>query len=533
MLATLALLVGCSSSEGLVPDSASEPDLVPVGTPNLLVLLLDDVGVDKVGVYARDLAAWGYVPEHLPATPVMDGLAEHGVRFSDAWSTPQCSSTRAGLMTGIQPYRTGIGSPIPPAPELSEGATTVAEKLAGTHRSGTFGKWHLGTTGDPEDPVPFLDLLGMAAAGSAEEPSTAEHTVNPLRHGWERFSGGLGGDICTSDGQGGCVGDYMNWVAVAGDLAWTAEGSAQPVASVWQENRFATEQDVATTLAWIDTLPPTDPWLALVSFRAPHVPHEDQTPQGCTTSDFDPETLDEEAVMFQTMLECADTHIGALLEGLATRQALEGTLIVLMGDNGTSTVAGEGTFATERRGKGTTYQSGIQVPLVVTDGGTWLQGQGRDATHTTGLVAEPGRVIETPVLSLDLHATLVSAAGGSPDDNLDSWDLLGMIGDPQAPAPDRVVYTETFREDQAGRNGFAAVRDAGGQKLFLNVQKRDNDDGPCLSRELYDLTQDPFETRDRAADSDAAEDLDALTALLSLVQEAGGDWTAVEDCPLE
>ncbi len=71
---------------------------------NVLLVVLDDVGVDRV-------AAYGAL-ENPPATPTMDGLAARGVRFDRCWSTPFCSPTRATLITGRYGFRTGIGVPL-------------------------------------------------------------------------------------------------------------------------------------------------------------------------------------------------------------------------------------------------------------------------------------------------------------------------------------------------------------------------------------------------------------------------------------
>src|SRR5690606_551471 len=78
----------------------------PETSPNLLVIVLDDVGTDSVGT-------WGEHPD-APPTPAIDALAAQGVLFRNAWSTPACAPTRATLVTGRHGRRTGIGSGLPP-----------------------------------------------------------------------------------------------------------------------------------------------------------------------------------------------------------------------------------------------------------------------------------------------------------------------------------------------------------------------------------------------------------------------------------
>ena len=120
---------------------------------NFILILADDFG-------ARDLACYGnpYV-----ATPNIDRLALQGARFTNAYAAcPVCSPTRASILTGKYPVRTGVTDWIPgrqsdpkgpvttphTANELALSEVTIAERLkpAG-YRSASVGKWHLGGEG--------------------------------------------------------------------------------------------------------------------------------------------------------------------------------------------------------------------------------------------------------------------------------------------------------------------------------------------------------------------------------------------------
>ena len=72
----------------------------PLGSSrtNILLIIADDLGSDKVTAYQGDIS--GYMPAHIPQTTTIDGLASAGLRFTDAWANPVCSPTRAGLFTG-------------------------------------------------------------------------------------------------------------------------------------------------------------------------------------------------------------------------------------------------------------------------------------------------------------------------------------------------------------------------------------------------------------------------------------------------
>src|SRR5262245_15909232 len=99
-------------------DTATTPDTADTATataapaappPNLLVIVTDDMGVDKVGVYATDVPGYAELAENLPSTPRIDELAASGLRFTNAWANPTCSPTRAGIQTGRHAFRTGVG----------------------------------------------------------------------------------------------------------------------------------------------------------------------------------------------------------------------------------------------------------------------------------------------------------------------------------------------------------------------------------------------------------------------------------------
>ena len=127
------------------------PLLVPLFLPqeppvpaNVIVVLLDDIGRDKIGAY-------GDHPSPAP-TPNLDAFAQKGVLFRRAWSYPICSPTRAAVMTGRFSDRTGIGTIINAfdgvQTPLPDAEITLAEALP-DHRSFMLGKWHLQDTMTP------------------------------------------------------------------------------------------------------------------------------------------------------------------------------------------------------------------------------------------------------------------------------------------------------------------------------------------------------------------------------------------------
>lgn len=142
------------------------------GAPNVVLLLLDDVGFADLGCYGSEIR-----------TPAIDGLAGRGTRFSNFHVTPMCSPTRAALLTGRNAHSVGVGA----IAEWSNGfpgyrgaisrdVTTIAEMLSQVgYGSYAVGKWHLS------------NLANYSSAGP--------HDDWPLARGFSRWYGFLGGYV--------------------------------------------------------------------------------------------------------------------------------------------------------------------------------------------------------------------------------------------------------------------------------------------------------------------------------------------------
>ena len=109
--------------------------------PNILLIVADDLGYSDLGCYGGEIA-----------TPVLDSLAKHGLRFLQFYTTARCCPSRASLLTGQYPHKVGVGHLVTDLGHpgyrgrLSENAATLAEVLkpAG-YRTFMSGKWHVGT----------------------------------------------------------------------------------------------------------------------------------------------------------------------------------------------------------------------------------------------------------------------------------------------------------------------------------------------------------------------------------------------------
>lgn len=413
--------------------------------PNILILVLDDLGVDN-------LAAYG-LTENVPKTPNLDLLFKRGIRFLNAWSNPVCSPTRATIMSGRYSFRTGVEyTVVEGGTPLALREITLAELVnAGSpaYATGAFGKWH----------------LGNVSVGGGWAPNLA---------GFDHYSGALR-NLHPPE-------TYFNWRKVT-------NGSSEVV------NGYITTDTVDDVVQWIAGV--DGPWLAYVGFHAVHTPYH-APPAALHSVDLstagDP-TVDSRPY-FEAMLEALDTEIGRLM--IEAEIDLDDTYVLVVGDNGTEMQAIVPPFS-PTKGKGTAYQGGVHVPLLVAG----------------PAVAEPGATSAVLVNTSDIHATVAELAGLSLSGNLlgasmgpthggappgtivgppalfDSVSLVPYLLSPDRPSIRTYALAELV---QKAGTPQAITRRAVRNKRFKLIMREVPPDP--LEFEFYDLKLDPFETQD-------------------------------------
>ncbi len=412
-------LLGCEPEVGTnlasrQDDSRSARSLEPAPM-NILLIVSDDVGTDQSACYSYPAAT--RAPQ-----PNIERLCNNGVAFDQAWSSPYCSPTRAGLFTGRYASRTGVGSPLntgAPGPSLDElGLPQILGEADLGYATGAFGKWH----------------LGDADNGLANHPNLM---------GFDQYAGAINGHLE----------DFYEWSRVENGVEATVTD-------------YATTRTVDDALDWIEEQ--EGPWFAYVSFHAPHTPlhlppadlhsYDDLTGE---SDDID----DRPDEYYQAMLESVDTEIGRLLASMddVTRAH---TVIIYMGDNGTEARVNQGTYL-PGKAKGSLYQGGVQVPLIIAGPGL-----------LTG-----GKRIRHPVNTLDLFATIIELAGGRvsasvpAETTIDSISLLPYLYDPRAKRQRATVVSEVFggpiRDENAGQTvsdgRYKLVRKLTGTEYFYDL----------------------------------------------------------------
>lgn len=420
--------------------------------PNVIFFLVDDLG-------QRDLGCYGST---FYETPNIDRLAKDGALFTDAYAAcPVCSPTRAAIMTGQWPQRTGITDYI--------GAPTEPEK------------WKRNTK---QLPAPYSDRLALDAPTLAKAMKSA---------GYATFFAGkwhLGPEGWWPENQGFDI--NMGGVDRGGPYG------GKKYFSPYDNPRLPDGPDgehlpdrLATETAKFIEANRDKPFFAYFSFYSVHTPlmaradlqkkYEEKRQRLGLNEKWGREherdvRLTQDHAVYAAMVEAMDLAVGKVLAKLDELQLRENTLVIFTSDNGgLSTSEGWPTSNLPLRGgKGWIYEGGIREPLLM----RWPAS------------IKSGTIIKTPVSSPDFFPTLLEAASAKarPDQVLDGVSLLPLF---QAKAlPDRALFWHYPHYGNQGGAPSAAIR-RGNHKLIEWLE-----DGRT---ELFDVAHDIAEQNDLAS----------------------------------
>ena len=416
--------------------------------PNVLFILTDDQGWTTPSCYGNLLVD----------TPHLDGLADQGVRFTDAYVMPQCTPTRAALLTGQHTARNGMWHVIPwyGLPWASVFEPPFVEQLkpeqcrlphqmrAAGYATGMAGKWHL-TSNDRQG---YYTHLNAAAA--------------------DEFG--------------------FDWVAPPG------KGS-QNEGDKWVDH--LTDQ----TCEFIEQNR-NRPWFCYLSHHTLH--GIVSAPDGLVKAYRDRRAPAEglHNATYLAAIKHLDNSIGRLLAKLEELSLDGKTMVVFLSDNGgvknryklptdsKATLRGDAPLQVEmqefdnaplREGKGSVYEGGIRVPCIVR-----LPG-----------VVEPGVVESIPIHVVDWFPTLMSLAGNSADEPEDGANLMPLLRGEAL--PDRPLFWHMPLYDLRWASVPASAIRQGDWKLIEFYGDRFDLEGTYQSGhklELYNLNSDIGESND-------------------------------------
>lgn len=508
-----------AAAAGALAASVSLAAMAPAGAqetrPNIVIILADDVALMDFGIYGGEAK-----------TPHIDALAQRGMMFTQAFTSPMCAPSRAMLLTGVDSHKAGIANLpefLPPghvgqpgySGHLEEGVKTLASRLKPLgYRTYMTGKWHLG-----------------------HGPGQL-----PVAHGFDRSF--------VLDASGADNWEQRAYLPIYDDDLWFEDGEKADL----PEDFYSSEFLVDRMVDYLEEGDAQTPFLAYIAFQAVHIPV--QAPAEFTANyegvydagweavrearwqraqeigliprdaplapmheelrAWDSLADDERALLARSMavnagmLEAMDHHIGRFVEHLRDTGELENTLFVVTSDNGP-----------EPNDPGS--QNGMDLWL-------WLEGYSRDletlgekgsyvwiGPEWASAAAGPSRLFKLYAANGGTRVPLVMSGPGVPAAaRSDAFTfvtdiaptLLDLAGGVQADAPGEVAMTgrslAPVLADGAARAhppGAAIGMEAAGQSaLFKDGWKLVRNNAPYGDGvwRLYNVAVDPGETRDLA-----------------------------------
>jgi len=368
-------------------------------------------------------------------TPRIDSIAENGVRFTNGYvSGCVCSPSRAGLLTGRYQQRFGHETNIPPRMSQTNGLPVEERTIADRLRAAGYR-----TIG-----------LGKWHLGYADH-------FHPMSRGFDHYFGFLQGarSYWPLENPTRLNRLLRDREVVPESFGYLTDELGQQAASYIRDRRG-------------------EPFFLYLAFNAVH------TPMHATEADLDGIEADRaRRRKLVAMTHALDRATGLVLDALAAQAVLDDTLLFFINDNGgaTNNASRNGPL---RGRKGQVFEGGIRVPFLV-------QWPAR---------FEDCRVVEEPVIALDIMPTCLEAAGVSlaPDDPLDGVSLVSRLtGDSQQLA-ERELYWRQGEKWAVRRGAWKLLRAGKGRAEMLfdlvadQGEKRDRIDvEPELAAELREL----------------------------------------------
>src|SRR6186997_2479806 len=346
-----------------------EPQQEKANTPNVILILMDDMGYG-------DLECYGGFPYH---TPSINKLANEGMRFTNFYASQAvCSASRSSFLTGCYPNRIGINGALSHFAEiaLNPEEETIAELLkANGYKTSMVGKWHLGQK------VPYLPL----------NYGFDEYLGLPFSHDyWPVNYDGKPADTSTTRGK------WPVLKLIEGNERTKAINTLDDAA---QLTTMYTERAVNFI-----TKNKNNPFFLYLAHNMPHVP----------LAVSDKFKNKSGAGLYGDVMEEIDWSVGEIMKTLEANGLTKNTVVIFTSDNGPWLSYGDhgGNSGGFREGKGTAWEGGMRVPCIM----RWKN------------KIIPGSICNSLVTALDILPTLVSVSqANKPVKKIDGVNILSLL----------------------------------------------------------------------------------------------------------
>ncbi|AXD08354.1 sulfatase-like hydrolase/transferase [Salmonella enterica] len=448
----VASMIGLALCAGSVLSTAQA---ATAKRPNLVIILADDLGYG-------DLATYGH---RIVKTPNIDKLAQEGVKFTDYYApAPLCSPSRAGLLTGRMPFRTGIRSWIPEGKDVALGRNelTIANLLKQQgYDTAMMGKLHLNAGGDRTDqPQPKdmgFDYSLYNPAGFVTD-STLDNAKERPRYG------------------------------VVHPTGWIRNGQ-----HIGRADTMSGEFVSSEVVNWLDNKKDDNPFFLYVAFTEVHSPlaspkkYLDMYSQ--YMSDYQKQHPDlfygdwadkpwRGTGEYYANISYMDEQVGKVLDKIKAMGEEDNTIVIFTSDNGPVTREARKVYELNLAGetdglrgrKDNLWEGGIRVPAIIKYGKHIPQGM----------------VTDTPVYGLDWLPTLANMMDFTLPTNrtYDGQSLVPLLKGKTLKRQKPLIFgiDMPFQDDPTDE---WAIRD-GDWKMIIDRQNK--------PKYLYNLKTDRFET---------------------------------------
>lgn len=360
--AATAVLAACAS-----PPLASNP----TRKPNIVLILADDLGYGDLGAYGNGMIR----------TPNLDRMAAEGAKLTSFYASASvCTPSRAGLLTGRYPIRSGLARDVIRQTDthglpLSE--ITLAEALKPDYATALVGKWHLGHV------APFWPPTNQGFDLFYGLPYS--HDMQPLA-------------LTDATWQPGCVSKSETEPLTVCGISFVDDNV--------QMDRL-TANFFTRGLQFIDANKDR-PFFLMLTLTAPHVPldpHPDHAGQSA-------------AAEYGDVVEEIDANVGRLMDRLKQHGIDNDTLVILTSDNGPWWEGSAGGLRDRKGGAG--WEGGYRVPFMARQPGR----------------IPAGLVNDSIAMNIDLLPTLARWTGSAmPNAELDGADISSLLTLRNAPSP--------------------------------------------------------------------------------------------------